>query len=57
LIYFTVGFTPGLFFPKRTYKEPMPIGEGAFVDTLVTHVASPDEIYVQKVVNITVLIM
>ena len=27
----------------------MPIGEGAFVDVLVTHVVSPDEFYVQKV--------
>ena len=51
-IYF-YGFTPGLFFPKKTYKEPVLIGEGAFVDMLVTHVAAPDEIYVQKVVNIT----
>lgn len=50
------GFTPGLFFPKKTYKEPVPIGEGAFVDVMVTHVAAPDEIYVQKVVNIMVLI-
>ena len=54
---FFVGFTTGLFFPKKTYKEPVPIGEGAFVDVLVTHVAAPDEIYVQKVVNIVVLIM
>jgi len=51
-----LGFTPGLFFLKKTYKEPVPIGEGAFVDILVTHVAAPDEIYVQKVVNIMVLI-
>lgn len=27
----------------------MLIGEGAFVDVLVTHVVSPDEFYVQKV--------
>ena len=27
----------------------MPIGEGVFVDVLVTYVVSPDEIYVQKV--------
>ena len=52
-----VGFTPGLFFPKKTYKEPVPIGKGAFVDVLVTHVAAPDQIYVQKVVNIMALIM
>ena len=51
-IYFLF-FIPGLFFPKKTYKEPVLIGEGAFVDMLVTHVAAPDEIYVQKVVNIT----
>jgi len=38
----------GLFFPKKTYKEPVPIGEGAFVDVLITHVVSPEEIYVQK---------
>lgn len=42
----------GLFFPKKTYKEAVHIGEGAFVDVLVTHVAAPDEIYVQKVWNI-----
>lgn len=39
----------GPLFPKKTYKEPVPIGEGAFVDVLVTHVVSPDEIFVQKV--------
>lgn len=38
----------GLFFPKKTYKEAVHVGEGAFVDVLVTHVAAPDEIYVQK---------
>ncbi|XP_015777943.1 PREDICTED: RING finger protein 17-like [Acropora digitifera] len=38
----------GLLFPKKTYKDPVPIGEGDFVDVLVTHVVSPDEIYVQK---------
>ena len=42
-------FVTGLFFPKKTYKEPVLIGEGAFVDVLVTHVVSPDEFYVQKV--------
>ena len=49
MIVFCVYVTSGLFFPKKTYKEPVPIGEGAFVDVLVTHVAAPDEIYVQKV--------
>ena len=44
-------FFSGLFFPKKTYKEPVPIGEGAFVDVLVTYVVSPDEIYVQKVTS------
>ena len=34
----------------------MTIGEGAFVDVLVTHVAAPDELYVQKVVNINLLL-
>lgn len=38
----------GLFFPKKTYKEPVPIGEGALADVLVTHIVSPGEIYVQK---------
>ena len=44
-----IWFVTGLFFPKKTYKEPVLIGEGAFVDVLVTHVVSPDEFYVQKV--------
>ena len=35
----------------------MPIGEGAFVDVLVTHVVSPEEIYVQKVNTDIVVVM
>ena len=35
----------------------MPIGEGAFVDVLVTHVVSPEEIYVQKVNADIVVVM
>lgn len=54
---FFVGFTSGLFFPKKTYKEPVLIGEGAFVDVLVTHVAAPDEIYVQKVVRVNIMVL